>query len=137
MLTICGAVTFLKFGLGSIDVVWLTGPAAVSLSVPDGFRLDRNDLAGESYQSVTSIRIPFASVKALHVSPKSPNTWFEVAQCTFDSVIDMYAAPQGWQEHAHKQRVFIMQQDAPTRRAAILYSPDDRLDESHLPSGEF
>lgn len=128
-------MTFTKVRLGSLDVVWSTGPAAVSLSLPDGIRLDRNDLAGASYKKVTSIRLPTASVKALLASPKAPDHWYEVAQCTFDSMIDMYAAPAGWKEHARKQRAFIIEQDKTTRRAAILYSPDERLGDSRLPSG--
>lgn len=125
----------MKLGLGSLDLVWSTGPAAVSLSFPDGLRVDRNDLAGSFYQRVTSIRVPSASVKALLASPKVPNHWFEVAQCTFDSMFDMYTAPVDWRDHARKQRDFIITQDALTRRAAILYSPGERLEDSHLPSG--
>lgn len=130
-------VTFLKLTLGSAYLVWLAADSAVELALPDGLRLDSNDLSGRSYMKVTSIRIPTGTVKALNQTREHSKDWHDTAGLTFDINLDMYAAPPGWRSKADRQRAFVTAQDVLTGRASCLYAPEDTQSTRHmLPSGQ-
>ena len=118
-------VTFLKVTVDSINAVWSVGNAAVELSLPEGLRIDTNDLAGKTYRKVTGLRLPQATVKLLLSAKQDRTRWIEAADARLDVDIDIYSAPLGWQEAAGRQTRFIATQDAITGRARILYTPED------------
>ncbi|THH30793.1 hypothetical protein EUX98_g3395 [Antrodiella citrinella] len=128
-------VTFLKLCLGSVNIVWNVGNAAVEFALPDGLRIDSNDLAGKTYAKVTSIRLPQATLKTLIVSPSSSSVWYEAMSLTADANLDLYSAPPGWQEKATEQMTFVAKQDSPTLRARFMYMAESRVDHDQLVSG--
>ena len=108
----------------------------MKLALPDGLRFDSNDLAGQSYMKVTSIRIPTGSIKVLNQTRERSKDWHDTAGLTFDMYMDMYAAPPGWREKAEQQRAFVNAQDYLTSRASCLYAQGDTDSMRHtLPSG--
>ncbi|EMD37359.1 hypothetical protein CERSUDRAFT_114033 [Gelatoporia subvermispora B] len=115
-------VTFTKVTIGSIIVVWCEGSAAVELALPDGLKIDTNDLPGKFYGKVNSIRVPTASIKALLTSKSSQHRWHEAMSVQVDANLDIYSAPPGWEERAQKQRTFVAEQDRPFGRVKFIYS---------------
>jgi len=104
-----------KISVGSIDFVSTEGDVSLHALLPDGIRLDTNDLARDSYRRVTSIRLPGAVVRCLRHSVVR-SCWVEVGELSLDAAIDMYSAPIGWRETAEKQAIFISEQDEATGR---------------------
>ena len=110
----------MKLTLESVDLVVSTGDAAVEASVPKGLCLERNDLAGNHYRKVTSVRVPEAQVRCLHrYVPRE--RWMEVAAVSLDASADVYSCPPGWRESAQAQRAFVAEQDVLTGRTELLY----------------
>ncbi|OBZ68136.1 hypothetical protein A0H81_11866 [Grifola frondosa] len=126
-------VTFLKVSLDSLNVVWVAGNAAAELSLPDGLRIDSNDLAGNSYRKVFCFRLPLANVKALLAPNKHTPIWYEAADLKLDANLDIYSAPAGWRESAVAQTKFVIAQDALTERAKVLYDSDSLSAEALRP----
>ncbi|RPD53525.1 hypothetical protein L227DRAFT_535889, partial [Lentinus tigrinus ALCF2SS1-6] len=118
-------VTFLKVHVDTVNVVWTAGNAAAELTMPNGLRIDMNDLAGKTFRKVTGVRLPRCAVKLLLASKQDRARWIEAADARFDVDIDMYSAPPGWEESARLQTEFLVKQDALTGRAKILYMPED------------
>lgn len=116
-------------------MVWHVGGAAVEFALPDGLRLDSNDLAGKTYGKVTSIRVPQVRLKTLLDSPSSSSVWHEAMSMSGDVCLDIYSAPPGWQEKAHQQTAFIARQDQPTLRARFMYMPGSWVEHDQLVSG--
>ncbi|KZT11041.1 uncharacterized protein LAESUDRAFT_741340 [Laetiporus sulphureus 93-53] len=114
-------VTFLKLRLDSINVVWLAPGAAIELFIPDGLRLDSNDLAGKSYRKVISVRLPIATCKIL-VTSRMSRKWYEASRLDIDANVDIYSAPTGWQDRARAQTEYVAAQDKLTSRASCFYS---------------
>ncbi|PCH43678.1 hypothetical protein WOLCODRAFT_122406 [Wolfiporia cocos MD-104 SS10] len=128
-------VTFLKVTLDSANIVWRAGTIAVELALPMGIRFDSNDLAGKFHRKVNSIRLPFATCTTLLAS-RSHTRWYEASKVTFDVNLDIYSAPDNWQESAQAQANFISAQDALTGRARVLYSRDISIQSlEEIPSG--
>ncbi|KAK0212569.1 hypothetical protein DFS33DRAFT_1370154 [Desarmillaria ectypa] len=107
-------VTFMKVRLSSVHVTWKAGDAAGILSLPEGLRLDNNNLGGRFHRQLTSIRIPVACVKMLlhHLSDR----WLEAGEMIVDAYIDMYTSPVNWRNMAAAQESFVKEQDALTGR---------------------
>ena len=118
-------MTFLKVNVDTVNVVWSVGNAAAELTLPNGLRIDMNDLAGKTFRKVTGVRIPRCAVKLLLASKQDRARWIEAADARFDVDIDIYSAPPGWEESARLQTEFLAQQDALTGRAKILYTLED------------
>ncbi|KAI0368271.1 hypothetical protein BV20DRAFT_969313 [Pilatotrama ljubarskyi] len=125
-------VTFLKIQVDTVNVVWLVGEAAAELSLPEGLRIDMNDLAGKSYRRVTSVRLPQGTVKLLLTSKQDHSRWIEAASMGLDVDADIYSAPPGWRELARRQTDFIAEQDALTGRAKILYTQEEDPTEASM-----
>ncbi|KAK0486085.1 hypothetical protein IW261DRAFT_776549 [Armillaria novae-zelandiae] len=111
-------VTFVKVRLSSVHVTWKAGDAAALLSLPDGLRLDNNNLGGRFHRQLTSIRIPVASVKML--LRNLSDRWLEAGETTFDVYLDTYTSPVNWRNLAAAQESFVKEQDALTGRAAKM-----------------
>lgn len=129
------AVTFLKIALDEATVVWHADNAAVEVRLPEGFRMDSNDLAGKLYSKVTSFRVPDVSVKFLLAKSPSSVEWHEAANLSCDAHIDIYTAPIGWREKAQAQAEFLAAQDGHTCRALFLYMPDETVPNDTLAPG--
>ncbi|KZT72059.1 hypothetical protein DAEQUDRAFT_664662 [Daedalea quercina L-15889] len=112
-----GRLTFLKVSLGSAVLVWLAMDCALELAFPVGVRFDTNDLAGQSYMKVMSVRAPIGSLRALSMTREHSKDWHDTAGLTFDVNLDVYSAPSGWQEKARNQTAFVNNQDSLTGRA--------------------
>ncbi|KAI8993910.1 hypothetical protein BD414DRAFT_436222, partial [Trametes punicea] len=123
-------VTFLKVQLHTINLVWLVGEAAAELCLPKGLRFDTNDLAGQSFSRVTSLRLPEGTVRLLLSSKQDRSKWIEGAVVRLDVDLDIYSAPPGWRTAARRQADFVAEQDAPTGRAKILYTHEEAATES-------
>ncbi|CDO69204.1 hypothetical protein BN946_scf185042.g106 [Trametes cinnabarina] len=123
-------VTFLKVQVDTVNVVWLVGEAVAELTLSDGLRLDRNDLAGKSFSQVTSLRLPDGTAKLLLASKQDRSRWIEAADARIDVDVDVYSAPPGWREAAKRQTDFVAAEDAPTGRARILYMQDKDTSEA-------
>ena len=114
-----------------MNVIWSVDGAAVEFMLPKGLRLDSNDLAGKTFRKVTGIRFPEATARLLLASQQDRTRWLEAAHVHVDADIDIYSSCPGWRESARLQTEFIAAQDALTRRAKILYTPEDPLDPLH------
>ncbi|KAK0460992.1 uncharacterized protein EV420DRAFT_1746434 [Desarmillaria tabescens] len=125
-------VTFVKVRLSSVHVTWKAGDAAAIISLPEGLRLDNNNLGGRFHRQLTSIRVPVASVKMLLHSLS--NRWLEAGETTLDAYIDIYTSPVNWKNLAAAQESFVTEQDDLTGRAAKMmeqFRPSDIGDSSH------
>jgi hypothetical protein len=100
----------------SLHAVWNAGRAVAHLSLTQGLKVQTNNVAGRNYSSVTSIAAPVVDLKVLHRSPSNEHLWSQVAHARLNLGLDMYSAPPGWEETAHKQREFLAEQDAATGR---------------------
>lgn len=132
-------VTFLKVVIDGLDLVWKAGGAALHFYVPRGVRIDFNDLAGKTYKKVNSIRLRQGILKLLLSSGPNQSSWLEAAHVEVDCCIDLYRALNGWQDAARKQAKFMVEQDAPTRRARKLimlhgWTEEFRREPTGLPS---
>ncbi|KAK0226200.1 hypothetical protein IW262DRAFT_1457427 [Armillaria fumosa] len=101
-----------------VHVTWKAGDAAALLSLPEGLRLDSNNLGGRFHRQLTSIRIPVASVKML--LRNLSDRWLEAGETTFDVYLDIYTSPVNWRNLAAAQESFVKEQDALTGRAAKM-----------------
>ncbi|KAF9070624.1 hypothetical protein BDP27DRAFT_1401949 [Rhodocollybia butyracea] len=108
-------LTFVKLTLSSVNVLWKAGGAALHVSVPQGLKLDHNDLGGQYHKKLTSIRLPYLSVKTL-LDYNNSNMWLETAEITTDALLDIYSSPPGWHEANATQAEFVWEQDGPTGR---------------------
>ncbi|KAH9929533.1 uncharacterized protein BXZ73DRAFT_47994 [Epithele typhae] len=124
-------VTFLKVKIDSVNAIWSVGTAAAEFSLPSGLRIDMNDLAGKTFRKVTGIRLLSGIVRLFLASKQDHARWLETGDVKFDVDVDIYSAPLGWRESAMRQIEFIVEQDAATGRAKILYSPEDLATPSH------
>ena len=114
------AVTLLKVSVDGLDLVWKAGGAALHFHAPRGLRIDFNDLAGKAYKKVTSVRLRQGTIRLLLASGPNQSSWLEAAHTEVDCSVDLYSAPNGWEEAARTQAKFIVEQDAPTGRAKQL-----------------
>lgn len=121
-------MTFLKVQIDTVNAVWSVDGAAVEFTLPKGFRLDSNDLAGKTFRKVTGIRLPEATARLLLASKQDRAQWLEAADVHFDVDVDIYSSPPGWWESAQLQIEFVAAQDAITGRAKVLYTPEDPSD---------
>ncbi|KAF8893814.1 hypothetical protein BD779DRAFT_1669348 [Infundibulicybe gibba] len=101
-------VTFYKFTSAGCSVTWQAGPAALIVSLPQGFRMDSNDLGGQHHRKVTSLRLP-------------QNPWLEAAELVGDAYVDIYSSPMGWRQASERQRAFVYEQDRMTGRAMRMF----------------
>ncbi|KAH9858939.1 hypothetical protein C2E23DRAFT_880346 [Lenzites betulinus] len=129
-------VTFLKMKVNSVNAVWLADGAAAELVLPQGLRVDMNDLAGKSFRKATSVRLPEGTARLLLRSRQDRERWIEAASIRLDVDIDIYSTPHDWKESARRQTDFIAQQDHLTGRAKILYvEEEDAAESSRLRPG--
>ncbi|KAJ4483345.1 hypothetical protein J3R30DRAFT_3834330, partial [Lentinula aciculospora] len=112
-------LTFVKLSLESVEVLWRAGRAAVLASVHKPLNIDHNDLGGQSYKKLTSIRLPHLSVKTL-IDYNASNTWLEASEFHTDVFLDIYSSPIGWHEMSAAQADFVREQDQATGRVEQL-----------------
>jgi hypothetical protein len=130
-------VTFLKVSLDTVDATWHVGHAALQFVIPKGLRIDSNDLAGNSYRKVTSIRLRHACTKLLVSSRSSQPVWTEAAYAGFSACLDIYESPAGRWTAAKDQADFLAAEDAPTGRARSLIALHGFTDKRAIPIGKF
>ncbi|EIN11333.1 hypothetical protein PUNSTDRAFT_98433 [Punctularia strigosozonata HHB-11173 SS5] len=115
-------VTFLRVAVQSADVTWMAGDAALRFDLPCGLSFQSNDLSTESYQKVTSAKLPPMSVQAFSSATRSRNLWLEAAVLTIDVDFDLYTSPPGWRDKAKAQAGFLLAQDDLTGRLTDVFS---------------
>jgi hypothetical protein len=108
----------LKVTFTSINLTWSATPVSVYCSLPQGFHLASNNLAGNNYRKVTSLSVPKVITRFLHTVGK--NNWVEAGEVVFDAALDHYSSPSGWQGSALAQTKFLAEQDEPTGRLRKL-----------------
>ncbi|KAG7440025.1 uncharacterized protein BT62DRAFT_646663 [Guyanagaster necrorhizus] len=111
-------VTFVKVRLSSVHVIWEASDAAAILSLPEGLRLDNNNLGGRFHRQLTSIRIPVARAKML--LHNLSDHWLEAGEMVVDVYLDVYTSPVNWRNLAGAQESFVKEQDVLTGRAAKM-----------------
>ena len=128
-------MTFLKLCVNHFNLVWHVQNTAVEVALTRGLRLDSNDLAGNLYSKVTSIRVPEVAVKFLLARDVTSRDWYEAMDIALDANIDIYSAPPGWRKKAKAQAEFLAAQDGHTGRAIFLYLPDQTVPNDTLAPG--
>lgn len=88
-------------------------------SLPQGFHIASNDLAGNNYRKISCLSVPKVIIRFLHSLGKR-NDWVEAGEVVFDAALDSYFSPLGWQESALLQAKFLAEQDEPTGRLRRL-----------------
>ncbi|TDL24302.1 hypothetical protein BD410DRAFT_116796 [Rickenella mellea] len=111
--------TFLRVSVDCIDCVLLASQTTLRLSLPDGFSLASNDLAGDYYRKVLVLLAPAVDVLVLLALP-SGRRWIEAASLHFEISLDLYRSPSGWKRSAKRQKEFLQKQDSETQRAQQL-----------------
>ncbi|TFK75375.1 hypothetical protein BDN72DRAFT_832240 [Pluteus cervinus] len=115
-------ITFLKFSLDRVDLVWRAGFAAAVLSLPDGLKLTTNDLGGSFFKKILSVQLPAAFLKVLLTASSEQKPWLEAAEVSGDLYMDLYSSPGGWREHLETQLAFVSEQDHLTDRSLTMIS---------------
>jgi hypothetical protein len=124
------SVTFVRFSTGPVDATWSAGATAVNLSIPSGLDVHTNDLDGQFCSKLTSVRLPFASLKVLLSSSTSKATWCEAAHLAGDINMDIYRSSK---TRNPSQIDFIRGQDEPTHRAQYLLDQVERARRASFP----
>ncbi|TFY67887.1 hypothetical protein EVG20_g3774 [Dentipellis fragilis] len=127
--------TFLKVSFSEADVVWQSSKAAVQVCVPQGLGLESNNLAGNHYRQLVTLRLPQILTRLLY-RQTARNRWLETGRIEFDGAMDLYSSPMGWKESSIKQAAFIAEQDTLSGRVQNLFSsrtkPKNRISGNHL-----
>ncbi|KAA1471307.1 hypothetical protein DENSPDRAFT_799140 [Dentipellis sp. KUC8613] len=127
--------TFLKVSFSEADVVWQSPQAAIQICVPQGLDLESNNLAGNRYRQVMTLRLPQFLTRLLH-RQSARDRWLEAGKLEFDGAMDMYSAPIGWKESSLKQAAFIAEQDSLSGRVQSFFSsrarPKNRMAGNNL-----
>jgi hypothetical protein len=113
---ICPLVTFYKVSVESVDITWKAGSAAVVVSLPEGIKVNTNDLAADHYRKVVSLRVPHITTKVLVTSQIPGASWLEAGEVVSDAYIDVYSAPKDYLTLNAAQVVFVEEQDRTTGR---------------------
>jgi hypothetical protein len=108
-------VTFLKFSVSSINIVWRVQKAAFEVRSPNGFTISTNNLAGRHHQGLTSLQLPAASVIIFHRGHSGSRSWTEAAVISGDAYLDMYSPPKESPSKLTRAE-FIQSQDVITNR---------------------
>lgn len=116
------AVTFYKVSFAAVDITWRAGHAALTLSCPEGFNIDTNDLGTRFYRKVTSLRVPTLRIQILLNRSPERNPWLEAAEIITDMFLDLYSAPEGFQEMVQAQSKFVEDQDRETGRSQRMFA---------------
>jgi hypothetical protein len=91
------------------------------ISLPQGVKVDTNDLGGRYHRKVTSLRIPEAVIKVLLAVSSESNRWLEAAEVIADAFLDIYASPRGYRDMTRAQTAFVEEQDRLTSRARRMF----------------
>lgn len=132
---ISSSVTFIKLTVDQVHIVWQVDRAAVEIALPNGIRYCSNDVPGKLHRKSSSVCMPQVYFKMLLASRNRPDTWYEAATAELDANLDIYSAPDGWQEHASAQRAFVAAQDMLTNRVGFLYNPEAEFSKNSKGSG--
>lgn len=130
-------VTFYKISVKNVEFMWKTGQAALLVQLPEGLKFDSNDLGAHLYRKVSSVRIPKILFRVLATISEGHNTWLEAGEIDTDLMLDIYAAPIGYQDLVRKQLAFVEEQDKSTDRAKSLFHRLRRPNTAHIPSGAY
>ncbi|KAI0074167.1 hypothetical protein K474DRAFT_1774197 [Panus rudis PR-1116 ss-1] len=122
-------ITFWRFSLGSLNLVWSTDGAAIELQLPNGMQFASNDVPGKLYAKVSSVKVPQIILKGLLASGVTRTLWNEAINLSADCYVDIYSAPSGWRAKAAEQIAFVKEQDSATGRAQFLYDPVEEEDQ--------
>lgn len=110
-------ITFYKVTVAAIELTWRAGDAALVVSLPEGVKVDSNDLGTHQYKRVISLRAPQICFKVLFMVSSERSTWLEAAEFVADAYADIYLAPKGHHEMTLAQVAFVEEQDKLTGRA--------------------
>ncbi|KAF6761220.1 hypothetical protein DFP72DRAFT_34729 [Ephemerocybe angulata] len=109
-------ITFYKVSIRSLDVTWKAGSAALVITLPEGIKINTNDLAADHYRKVISIKMPQLTTKVLVTSQFHGASWLEAGELVADAYVDVYSAPQDYLALNAAQVAFVEEQDRPTDR---------------------
>ncbi|WVQ74514.1 hypothetical protein IAR50_004115 [Cryptococcus sp. DSM 104548] len=112
-------VTFFKLGVEKALVMLTAGNHAISVDAPLGLLLDTSTWGTRSHSSTTSLLLPSLTVNLLDRRPGKQ--WQVVSNASFGMTLDVYNAPERWQEHVQAQQQFLKEQDTATGRIWFLY----------------
>lgn len=99
------------------------------MSLPEGVKVNTNDLAADQYRKVISLKIPRMSTKVLVTSRVQGASWLEAGELAADAYVDIYSAPTDYLSLNAAQVAFVEEQDRSTDRVkrtiAGLQGPSD------------
>ncbi|EIW72981.1 hypothetical protein TREMEDRAFT_42131 [Tremella mesenterica DSM 1558] len=116
-------VTFFKLSIDQTNMALFVNNAIATVELPAGVNLDTSTWATRTCKSTLGLVLPEVEVSLLTRQPTAQK-WLPVAQASTALTLDLYRAPDGWQEAAQKQQAFIREQDALTKRICYLYSDE-------------
>lgn len=86
------------------------------MSLPEGIKVNTNDLAADHYRKVVSLRVPRLSTKVLVTSHVQGASWLEAGELVLDAYADIYSAPKDYLSLNAAQVAFVEEQDRVTDR---------------------
>ncbi|KIR39832.1 hypothetical protein I307_02554 [Cryptococcus deuterogattii 99/473] len=92
---------------------------AISLEALSGLTLDTSTWGTRSYSSNIGLLLPSVAFNIIHRSPR--RTWHVVSSATVGATLDVYNAPDRWQEQVSAQQEFLKEQDSETGRVWYMY----------------
>ncbi|ODN76792.1 hypothetical protein L202_05394 [Cryptococcus amylolentus CBS 6039] len=112
-------VTFFKLCVEKALVMLTEGDHSISIDIPRGLLLDTSTWGTRSHSSNTSMLMPSLTANLLSRGPGSQ--WQVVSNACLGMTLDIYNAPERWQEHVEAQQRFLRDQDTATGRIWFLY----------------
>lgn len=118
LLIMC-SVTFFKFSINHALAMLTADSNAISLEALSGLTLDTSTWGTRSYSSNIGLLLPSVALNIIHRSPR--RTWHVVSSATVGATLDVYNAPDRWQERVSAQQEFLKEQDSETGRVWYMY----------------
>lgn len=118
-LLIMFSVTFFKFSINHALAMLTADSNAISLEALSGLTLDTSTWGTRSYSSNVGLLLPSVALNIIHRSPR--RTWHVVSSVTIGATLDVYNAPDRWQERVSAQQEFLKEQDSETGRVWYMY----------------
>lgn len=114
-------VTFLTLKLDSVCLEICGSTAVCEVAIPEGIRLEFDDLAAKQILSRTCLDAPEATLRLLIPSAGRPGRWTEAAFLSADASIIMGYSSTLWRTKAEAQKSYLQSSDRQTARCRFLY----------------
>lgn len=123
-------VTFFKFSINHALAMLTADSSAISFEALSGLTLDTSTWGTRSYSSNIGLLLPSFTLNVIHRSPRK--TWRVVSSATVGATLDLYSAPDRWQERVSAQQEFLKEQDSETGRIWYMYKGGQKPTGHHV-----